>query len=340
VVGSFAIIKPILKALATDAKRERKTFRSIATNNFFVASALLMGPGGVFVFLVGALVVLFPMSADPLRKIPPERLALWPLTKPDLRKLRLLSPWINPLTWVLAGLAAWSLRHTESFGVLALVVALFGVGFLAPSVSGEPAFLRWIPGAKGVMAQLVRKNLREMLLTLDLYMALLLSVSGLIYRLAIPNLPVEARMIMTMLVVLALSSYAQCLFGLESTSGLTRYRLMPIAGWRILAAKDLAYLIVAMLLTLPLAPLAGLAGALAVLAFGHQTSVDERREQTRWRFTGGASFQHGLVQTLALAAACVTTFRISALTLIPCALVCAASAWWYGRKLSGAVFAE
>jgi hypothetical protein len=340
VVGSFAIIKPILKVLATVAKRERKTFHSIATNNFFVASALLLQQAGVFVYLVGALVVLFPLSADPLRKIPAERMALWPLGKAEFRKLRLLSPWINPLTWVLAALAAWSVRHTESLGVLGLAVGLFAIGFFVPSVSGEPAFLRWIPAARGAMGQLVRKNLREILLTLDFYVALLMSVSGLIYRLAIPTLPREALMMMTLLVVLALSSYAQCLFGLESNSGLTRYHLMPLAGWRILAAKDLAFLLLAVLLTLPLAPLAGLAGALAALAFGHAPSVEERREQTRWRFSSGASFGNGVVQTIALAGACVTAFRISGLILIPCAVACAGSAWWYGRKFAATVIAE
>ena len=124
------------------------------------------------------------------------------------------------------------------------------------------------------------------------------------------------------------------------TSGLTRYHLMPLAGWRILAAKDMAFLMVAVVLTLPLAPLAGLAGALAALAFGHAPSVEERREQTRWRFSSGASFGNGVVQTLALAGACVTAFRISALILIPCALACAGSAWWYGRRLSASTIPE
>jgi hypothetical protein len=336
-VGGFVALKPglkaILRALATAAKRERKTFHSIATNNFFVASALLMQEAGVFVYLVGALVVLFPLSADPLRKIPVERLALWPLGKAELRKLRLLSPWINPLTWVLALLAGWSVRHTESLGVFGLATGLFALGFLVPSVSGEPWFLRWIPAARGAMGQLVRKNLREILLTLDFYVALLMSISGLVYRLVIPTLPTEALMVLTLLVVLALSSYAQCLFGLESSSGLTRYQLMPLAGWRVLAAKDVAFLIVAVLLTLPLAPLAGLAGALTVLAIGHAPSVEERREQTRWRFSSGASFGSGVVQTIALAGACMTAWRISAWILVPCAAACAGSAWWYGNAL-------
>jgi hypothetical protein len=319
-----ARLHPVLKALALAAKRERQTFRSIATNNFFLMSALLLQKAGAFVYLVGALVVLFPLSADPLRKIPSERLALWPLSKPDLRKLRFLSPWINPLTWLLLALAAWCVKHTESLSLLGVAIVLFAIGFFVPSVSGEPVFLRWIPALPGAMGQLIRKSLREMLLTLDFYVALILALSGAIYRLV---------MAMTLLTVLALSSYAQCLFGLESDSGLTRYRLMPMPGWQIVAAKDIAFLVIAVVLTLPLAPVAGLAAALATLAFGHAPSLNERREQTRWRFSSGASIGSGFIMTVAMAGAGVTAFRITPLILIPCALACAGSAWWYGRKL-------
>jgi hypothetical protein len=334
VAGVFAgVITPILRALATTAARERKTFRSIATNNFFLVTLILLGPAGSFLYLIGAVVIFFPMSSDPLRQIPSDRFPLWPVSRQDHWKLRLLSPWINPVTWLLAALAAWSLRHAESFGLLLLALALFAVGFFLPQVSGEPAFLRWIPAPRGALGQLMRKNLREILLTLDFYVALVLTISGVIYRAAIHNLPDEALMVMTLLVILALSSYAQCLFGLESKSGLTRYRLMPLEGWFVLAAKDAAFLLVAVLLTLPLAPLTGLAAALAVLTFGHEPSVEERREQRRWRFSGGASLGKGIMQTIAMAGAGVTAFRITPLILIPCALACAGSAWWYGRRL-------
>jgi hypothetical protein len=327
------VITTILKALATAAARERKTFGSIATNNFFLVTLILLGPAGSFLYLIGALVILFPMSADPLRKIPADRFPFWPISKADHWKLRLLSPWINPIMWLLAALAGWSLRHVESFGLLLLAAGLFAVGFFVPAVGGEPGFLRWIPAARGTLGQLMRKNLREMLLTLDFYVALVLTVSGVIYRLAIKDLPEEALMMMALLVVLALSSYAQCLFGLESKSGLTRYQLMPLQGWFVIAAKDAAFLLVVLVLTLPLAPATGLAAALTVLAFGHEPSVEERREQRRWRFSGGAAVSKGIIQTIAMAGAGVTAFRITPLVLIPCALVCACSAWWYGRKL-------
>jgi len=327
-----ARLRPILKALSTAGKRERKTFQSIATNNFFVASVLIADAAG-FLYLLGAIAVLFPLSADPMRKVPADRLALWPLDKKERRQLRLLSPWLNPVTWGLAALAAWGVKHTESWTLFGAAFVLFAIGFLVPSVSGEPAFLRWIPAPGGAFIQLIRKSLREMMLTLDFYLALMLGISALAYRLFMKSFPEEGLMVMTVLIVLSLASYAQCLFGLEAQGGLTRYRLMPLHGWYILAAKDAAFLIVVLIVTLPAAPLAGLAAGLAALTVGHAASLREGREQTRWRFSSGASFGNGVTQVLLLAGACVTEYRITPWILILCVISCVISAFWYGRQL-------
>ena len=134
------MIAPILKALATAAKRERKSFGSFATNNLFLAALALPG-AGAFVFLLGALIILVPLSADPLRKIPADRLPLWPLSKSDLRKLRMLTPWLNPLTWALLALALWTFRHNESLGLLGLLLCFFAIGFFdrESTTAGAPA---------------------------------------------------------------------------------------------------------------------------------------------------------------------------------------------------------
>src|SRR4029077_15129126 len=110
--------------------------------------------------------------------------------------------------------------------------------------------------------QLMRKNLREILSTLDFYCALILSMAVLLFRILVPGLPREALLAVAALVVSAMSSYAQCLFGLDGEGGLSRYRLLPVRGWRLLLAKDASFLAVVIPLTLPLAPLAGLGGAL------------------------------------------------------------------------------
>jgi uncharacterized membrane protein YhhN len=136
-----------------------------------------------------------------------------------------------------------------------------------------------------------------------------------------------------LLVVLALSSRAQCLFGLDSASAMTRHRLLPFPGWMAILAKDLGFLLIAVTLTLALAPGTGAAAALAALAFGHRASVLERRPQTRWRFSGGAGLGDCAVQVFLLSGTGAAAFREGPWVLIPAALICAGSAWCFGRSL-------
>jgi hypothetical protein len=204
------------------------------------------------------------------------------------------------------------------------------VGFVLSEIPAPAhGMLRRVPQFPGMLNHLIRKNLREMLATLDFYCALLLSVTALLYRLLGPKLPVEAVVPLTILVVLALSSYAQCLFGLDGEGGLGRYRLLPVSGWQILAAKDAAFLLVAVPLTLPLAPVSGLSAALVALALGHGPSVVEYRAQTRWRFSSGASVIYGFAQAALMAMAAINDQRIA----LPLAgLVCVGSLVYYGRR--------
>ena len=120
----------ILKALALAYRRDWTAFQSLAGNNFFLITAFLLRTAGTFVYLIMGLVVLFPLSTDPLRKIPPSRLALWPLERRERWILRLASPWINPLTWGLAGLAVWGAGRTVSVGLWAAIAGLFAGAFL------------------------------------------------------------------------------------------------------------------------------------------------------------------------------------------------------------------
>ena len=140
-------------------------------------------------------------------------------------------------------------------------------------------------------------------------------------------------MVLALLAVLAVSSYAQCLFGLDGPGGLTRYRLLPARGWQLLAAKGAAFLVTVFAFTLPLSPATGLAAGLIALAVGHAPSVTRPQAQTRWRFSTGASIGNGLLQAGAMALAGATTFGTNCLFLIPCACVYALSLWWYGRRL-------
>lgn len=330
----------ILKALALAYRRDWTAFQSLAGNNFFLITVFLLRQAGAFVYLIIGLVLLFPLSTDPLRKIPASRLALWPLERRERWLLRAVSPWINPLTWVIAALAVWTARRNVTLGLWALVAGLFAAGFALSSLPSGTSQGMWrrVPEFPGPLNQLIRKNLREILSTLDFYCALILSAAALAYRIAGARradlaLPREALLALTILVVLALSSYAQCLFGLDGDGGLGRYRLLPVRGWRLLAAKDLAFLIATLPLTLPLAPVAGAGAALVVLAIGHATAVEHPRPQTRWRFTTGGSITNGLVQTLFMAMTASAIFFTSPLFLLPAMGAWAASLWWYGREL-------
>src|ERR1035441_9269252 len=151
---------------------------------------------------------------------------------------------------------------------------------------------RHVPQFPGPLNQLVRKNLREILSTLDFYTALILSGAVLAYRVFGPALPPEEFLAMTVLVVGAMSSYAQCLFGLDGEGGLSRYRLLPVRGWQLLLAKDAAFLTVVIALTLPLAVFPGIGAALVALAVGHAPAVKQewlgRVQEQRATMTGQA----------------------------------------------------
>jgi hypothetical protein len=272
------VVLTILAALWKAVRRGGKSVGSFASNNIFVLSVTLLvfkDPGGfVSLNVLMAVVLFFPLSADPLRKVPAMRLAIWPLGRGERGLLRILAVWLNPIAWVLALLVV---RKAVTLDLWAVLAVLFAIAFLAPGRAGSRRSLwRGMPHVPGPLDQLIRKNLREALTTLDFYCALLLSAFALGFRCA-GRLPREAFLPMSLAVTLALSTYAASLFGLDGESGMTRYRLLPIPAWQVLAAKDAAFLLIALALTLPLSPVAGLAAGLIGLAYGHYASVTRRR---------------------------------------------------------------
>ena len=325
----------ILKALGTAYRRDWTALQSLVGNNFFLISAFLLRQSGTFVYLILGLVLLFPLSTDPLRKIPPSRLALWPLTRSEHWILRFAGPWINPLTWVLAGLAVWSVGRTISVGLWAMLAGMFVAAFALSHVPAPGRVTMWrrVPGIPGPLEQLVRKNLREVLSTLDFYCALILSLAVVAWRILRPSLPREALMAMTVLCVGALSSYAQTLFGLDGEGGMSRYRLLPVRGWQLLLAKDIAFLLALAPVLLPLAPLAGLGGAWVVLAVGRVPAIEHPREQSRWRFSSGGALGNGVVQMVAMAMTVSNIYSWSLWFLPLAGVVWAGSLWWFGREL-------
>ncbi len=322
----------ILRALGRALRRDQKTIESIAGNNFFWVTVILLQSAGTFIYLLLGLVMLFPLSTDPLRKVPASRLGLWPLERQDRWVLRIASPWVNPMSWLLAAGAVFVARGKVSVGLWAIVAALIAATFVISAFPWRRRAGAWraLPQFPGPLNHLIRKNLREMLSTLDFYCALLLSLSTLAFRIW-GKLPDEALLPMTALVAVALSSYAQCLFGLDGWGGLERYRLMPLRGWQVLAAKDAAYLALAIPMALTLAPLPGIAAALTALAVGHHATVRRQKPQARWRFSAGAPFMEGLAQAALIAMA--SSAVMHSVWFAPvCLAAWAASVWWYGRE--------
>ena len=126
----MARLRVILRAVARAAGRGSKSIRQVSGNNMFYAGVTLLfmsDPAvlGLFMVLI-AIVIFLPSSSDPLAAVPADRLGLWPLNKWERLGLRMVSPLLNPLAWlVLAGLLwkrlAWSLS--------VFVAGLFLAGF-------------------------------------------------------------------------------------------------------------------------------------------------------------------------------------------------------------------
>src|SRR5438105_2408015 len=90
----LARVRAVLAALWTAIRRDAKSIGSFASNNFFLVSVIFLAlkDPGAFVslnFLIG-MVLFFPLSTDPLRKVPRVRLAIWPLAPREHRLLRIL----------------------------------------------------------------------------------------------------------------------------------------------------------------------------------------------------------------------------------------------------------
>lgn len=327
--------RSILKAISHAFRRRQKSIRSLAANNLQYAALtfLFLGDpaaGAFFVAVIGVVLIL-PMSADPLCAVPVERLRSWPLEKRELRMLRIASPWLNPMTWLLVALAFWK-RIALSLWIVIAGPAL-ARSIVPPGwVAARSVVWRNVPRLPGPIGILIRKDLRQLFSTLDFWVAMVIAVPGLAARSA-GLLPRESLVPLTLILMLALSTCAQSLFGLDREAGMTRYRVLPTPGWQILAAKDIAFLLTAIVLSLPLSPLCGAAAALAGLTVGHGGSVWRIREESRWRFQTSPSFGASAAQMAAMAGAGSAAALWNPIVLPVCAAACGWSAWQAGRRL-------
>jgi len=346
----MAAVFAILKALRRAVGRDLGTFGSIKVNNLFLFVALLsygalnsgQPPKSAYPFFVlFGFLLLFPLSSDPLGKIPPARLALWPLTGGQRLGLRFASLTLSPVTWIGVLILLKTARPLAALafcGLAAGVQATTALGRYAARRDPHWNLLRYIPQFPGRLGCLVRKNMREILSLLDPYAALLLSAGGGAYRLFGGRTDPEAFAIVGLLVALTMSTYAQSLFGLElhasmgSGSGMTRYRLLPLGGWEVLLAKDIAFLAVLFVLLLPLDPGPGMTFGLVALALGHHSSVLLELPQQRWRFTGGRLLPVGALQGLGGMALGFLEYERGLVVLVLAAVGYLVSLSYYGRR--------
>ena len=330
--GLFAILRALARAIG----RDLESYASFKGNNFFLFVVLLIQQpqsAEFFVVILGFL-LLFPLSSDPLARIPPDRLALWPLSVRQRLSLRLTSILLSPVLWIALAilLAKGRLKTALLFLAVAIVMQCFTVlANQAAKRAPQWNLLRRLPRLPGRLGGLIHNSARQMLTVLDTYVAVLLSVSSSAYRLLSHKPDPYAFPILALLIALALSTYAQCLFGLDARSGLTRYRLLPLRGWQILLAKDIAYLAILFVLVLPLAPLPGLTAGLAGLAIGHHSAVLTPSPQKRWRFTSGSILPVGVLQIFSGTALGIAEHREGILYFALAAILFSVSLFVYGR---------
>jgi hypothetical protein len=313
------MLRAVAGALVKAVRRDLAGFASLQTNNFFLFVALLIlgaVSSGVepassypFLFALGVL-MLFPASGDPLEKIPRVRLGLWPLTGAVWFVLRLLSLLLTPIFWLLAIFSRWL---ALIFTPLILAARTF-VGQASasrrPRIPGPPLFVN---------------NLRQLLTTLDAYLTLAIGAAGALYRLLAPHPDPEAFPMLALLAALALSTAAQSLFAFDAGPGLTRYRLLPIPAWRIILAKDAAYLAILLVAIAPLSIVPGLSSGLASLALGRYPAMHVDQPQQRWRFTSGRVFWGALQLVIGFALGFGRALAVAA-------LLYAVSLWWSARQ--------
>jgi len=323
----------LLSALGKVSARHVRSFGSIGGQNLFlfVAFVALQPESAAFFGEILLVVLLFPLSADPMQALPEERRATWPLGNWQWAAVRVASLFLSPITWIGVALA---LRLGWRVGALAVgggavILLLRKISKRLPGMNG--GWLLWVPAPPGPLGAIMRLQWRGMLRTLDPYVALVLSGSTAVYRFSGLPVDAEAPRIMALVTALALSTHAQVFLGIDG-AGSERYLQMPLRGWQILLAKDLAFLAMLMVLVAPLDFVGGVLAGIASLVIGHHVSVLNVIPQSPWRFTSGALIPWGLMQTVALFSIGNAVRTLGLPLIAGCLLAWAWSVMYYGWK--------
>src|SRR5579863_1107967 len=187
-MAQFSGVIGLLKALGRVSWREVRSFGSIGGQNFFlfVGFVALQPESAVFFALILGVVLLFPLSSDPMQKVPGDRRVMWPLLGWEWAAVRMWSLALSPIVWVAIFLL---LRGGWRVGALAIGcgAGAQGLAYFGKRLSGTSSWelasgFRWPPAPPGAMGAIMRLQWREMLRTLDPYVALVLMLSTEVYR--------------------------------------------------------------------------------------------------------------------------------------------------------------
>jgi hypothetical protein len=339
----LARVAAVARLLALLAKREVRGIRSVGTNNLFLLGLFLIsGSTARRAFLntlpfqwMLIMPLLVAMSVEAQDRIPEVRRLLWPLGAAEKAAVRLMSLALNPGFWLLGTvMSLWGgLAAGMFYAGMAVVVQSGTLWLRVGSRAGwsvQP--LRWIPRFPGALGGIVQVELRGILRTLDVYAALLVCLAGTCYRGLARAPQTDAFPVVAIVVALALSTYAQRSFGLDRAGTVVRYRLLPLRGWRLLLAKDAAYLVVVLLLVLPLGVVPGMTVALVAVTIGRHPALRQSAPQRAWRFTGG-DLRFGLAQIMVGALAGIASIRLGAWVIAVAGVAYGASVWMGGRWL-------
>ncbi|WP_321476985.1 hypothetical protein [uncultured Paludibaculum sp.] len=335
----MAGLAALIAALARSAQRSFGRFGSVTHNNLFAVILLMMAEEpmdrpsstAVFYLLIGALAAL-PLAGDMARRIPEARMALWPLTAWQRAVVFAFNLLLNPML-PLAVLFALLSRHP------AVGTGLFALGILAPVVLGAfrtwknpPRLLRLVPSFPGRLGGLIQNRVRELLQTLDVWFAALLSLGGFLYRIFYPHPDPMASVVIGGLIVILLSTAGQASSGFDAESAVARRLLLPLSGRDVLLARDLAWFVPLLFLTAPYGWHRTAAAGFVALIAGHRTILAPPTEQTRWQFAAGQLIPTGLFQIFAVILATSTAHQFGPVVTLISGGVWWASLEWFGRK--------
>ena len=331
----MAAVAILVRALARLVWRDLASFRSLQGNNL-LAFAVFTAGAPVFLLLFGGLILLVS-SDETLRKVPLDRLELWPLTRRQRLVVRVAALAMTPVFLLAVIVAVTTRRFRETAILLTVGLLLYGVhAAWNRSHQLHPGWdaRRLIPQFPTTVGGLITLHLRQMFVLLETYVAAVLIAGAQVYVHTGTKVDPTVLSVMATLAALALSTHAQSLFGLDGRDTRLRYRLWPVSGWQALLAKDIAFLLVLSVLVISADWLVGISAGLAALTLGHRRSVQEDSLQRRWRFAGGELAPTGVTQILVML---TVGFGLknnpNPLWLLLIVAVWAGSVWYYGREL-------